>query len=186
VIVLVAGAHGRLGSRVVRADRPEPHPGAASEFLAAKQYAEQRLATLELPWTILRFGQLTEHPADGRISTAVRSGTARTTSRDVAALAIADTLERPHLARQVLNVVNGERRVADALDAIEPLPLPPPGSAPAGEAVPLGVAQADNPRDDPNMIFPDASPLDADVEWVGEGPVPPEPVGNDDPAPGIP
>jgi len=36
------------------------------------------------------------------------------------------------------------------------------------------------------MIFPDASPLDADVEWVGDGPVPPEPVGNDDPAPGIP
>ena len=85
-----------------------------------------------------------------------------------------------------MNVVDGERRVADALDAIEPLPLPPPGSPPAGEAVPLGVAQADNPPDDPKMIFPDASPLDADVEWVGDGPVPPEPVGNDDPAPGIP
>jgi hypothetical protein len=48
------------------------------------------------------------------------------------------------------------------------------------------VAQADNPPDDPRMIFRDAAPLDADVEWVGDGPVPPEPVGNDDPAPGIP
>jgi hypothetical protein len=36
------------------------------------------------------------------------------------------------------------------------------------------------------MIEPDAPPLDADVEWEGDGPVPPRPVGNDDPAPGIP
>jgi hypothetical protein len=36
------------------------------------------------------------------------------------------------------------------------------------------------------MIEPDAAPLDADVEWVGDGPVPPEPIGSDDPAPGIP
>jgi nucleoside-diphosphate-sugar epimerase len=172
-------------SSVVGADRPERRNGAVREFLAAKQHAERRLARLELPWTILRFGPLTEDPGDGRISTVVRAGARLTTSRDVAALAIADALERPHLARQVVNVV-GERRVADALDAIEPLPLPPPGSPPAREAVPLGIAQADNPPDDPKMIFPDASPLDADVEWVGDGPVPPEPIGNDDPAPGIP
>jgi hypothetical protein len=114
------------------------------------------------------------------------AGAPLTTSRDVAALAIADALERPHLARQVVNVVDGERRVADALDAIEPLPLPPPALATARVAVPLGLAQADNPPDDPKMIFRDASPLDADVEWVGDGPALPEPVGNDDPAPGIP
>jgi nucleoside-diphosphate-sugar epimerase len=171
---------------VVGADRPEPHAGAASEFLAAKRSAERRLATLEVPWTILRFGQLTEHRGHGRISTVVRAGAPLTTSRDVAALAIADALERPHLARQVVNVVDGERRVADALDAVEPLPLPPPGLATARVAVSFSMAQADNPPDAPNMIFSDASPLDADVEWVGDGPVPPEPVGNDDPAPGIP
>jgi len=173
-------------SSVVGADRPERRNGAVGEFLAAKQSAERRLGTLGLPWTVLRFGQLTEHLGDGRISTGVRAGAPFTTSRDAAALAIADTLERPHLARQVVNVLDDERRVADALDAIEPLPLPPPGPPPAGWAVSLGAAQADNPRDDPKLIFPDASPLDADVEWVGDGPVPPEPVGNDDPAPGIP
>jgi nucleoside-diphosphate-sugar epimerase len=171
---------------VVGADRPERRNGAVRELLAAKQYAERRLAALGLPWTILRFGALTEHPGQGRISTAVRAGAPLATSRDAAALAIADALERPHLVRQVVNVVDGEWRVADALDAIDPLPLPPPGSPPAREAVPLGMAQADNPPDDPEMIFPDASPLDADVEWVGDGPIPPEPVGNDDPAPGIP
>jgi len=36
------------------------------------------------------------------------------------------------------------------------------------------------------MIERDAAPLDADVEWVGDGPVPPQEVGNEDPAPGIP
>jgi hypothetical protein len=77
--------------------------------------------------------------------------------RDVAALAITEALARPHLARQVVNVVDGERQVADAFDAIEPLPLPLLRSPPARVAVPLGVAQADNPPDDPKMIEPDAS-----------------------------
>lgn len=171
---------------VIGADRPERRDGGVREFLAAKQHAERRLARLELPWTILRFGRLTEDPGNGRIDTAVRPGTPVTTSRDDAALAIADALERPHLARQVVNVVDGNRRVAEALDAIEPLPLPPPQSPRTGAAVPLGVAQADNPPDDPEMIQPDAPPLDADVEWEGDGPVPLEPTGNEDPAPWMP
>ena len=50
----------------------------------------------------------------------------------------------------------------------------------------LGEAQSQNPADDPDMIEPDAAPMDADVEWVGDGPLPPAPVGNQDPAPGIP
>jgi hypothetical protein len=150
---------------------------------AVRGAAASRLA---LPWTILRFGQLTEHSGNAQIDTVVRAGAPLTTGRDVAALAITDALERPHVAHQIVNVLDGERQVADALAAIEPLPLPPPGSPHRGVAVPLGVAQADNPPDDPKMIEPDAPPLDADVEWVGDGPVPPEPVGNDDPAPGIP
>ena len=54
-----------------------------------------------------------------------------------------------------------------------------------GEAS-LGDAQAANPPDDPEMIESDASTLDADVEFEGEGPPPPEERGNDDPAPNIP
>src|ERR671918_2538566 len=45
---------------VIGADPPERREGAVREFLAAKQYAERRLARLELQWTILRFGQLAE------------------------------------------------------------------------------------------------------------------------------
>jgi nucleoside-diphosphate-sugar epimerase len=171
---------------VVGADRPERREGVARAFVTAKQDADRRLAGLALPWTILRFGRLTEDSGNGRIDTAVRAGVPLTTSRDDAALAIAEALERRHLARQVVNVVDGNRRVADALDAIEPLPLPPPQSPRTGAAVPLGVAQADNPPDDPEMIQPDAPPLDADVEWEGDGPVPLEPTGNEDPAPWMP
>jgi hypothetical protein len=50
----------------------------------------------------------------------------------------------------------------------------------------LGAAQTDNPPLDPEMLLPDAHPLDADVDYEGEGPLPPQLSGNDDPAPGIP
>src|SRR5918996_3989517 len=121
---------------VVGADRPERREGVAREFLTAKHHAERRLGRLALPGTILRFGRLTEDPGNGRIDTVVRTGAPLRTSRNVAALAIADALERRHLARQVVNVVDGEWRVADALDAIEPLPPPTPQSPPTGSAVP--------------------------------------------------
>ena len=175
-----------LLASVIGADRPERRDGGVREFLAAKQHAERRLARLSLPWTILRFGRLTEQPGTGHIDTVVRAGAPVTTRRDDAALAMADALTRSHLARLAVNVVDGDRRVADALDAIEPRPLPAPVRPPTGAAVPLGIAQSDNPADDPDMIASDAGPLDADVEWEGDGPVPPEPVGNEDPAPGIP
>jgi uncharacterized protein YbjT (DUF2867 family) len=171
---------------VIGADKPERRDGGVREFLAAKQHAERRLVRLGLPWTILRFGRLTEAPGTGRIDTVVRAGPPPTVSRDDAALTVADALTRSHLARLVVNVVDGERHVADALDAVEPRPLPPSAPPGTGRGVPLGAAQSDNPPDDPEMIAPDASPLDADVEWEGDGPVPPEPVGNEDPAPGMP
>ena len=159
---------------VIGADQPERRDGGIREFLAAKQHAERRLARLGVPGTILRFGRLTEDPGNGRIDTLLRAGAPVTTRRDDAALAIVEVLVRSHLADQVVNVVDGERRVADALDAVEPLPLPLPDSPPTGLSSPLGAAQSDNPRDARDMIEPDAAPMDADVEWEGDGPVPPE------------
>jgi hypothetical protein len=50
----------------------------------------------------------------------------------------------------------------------------------------LGEAQASNPPDDPEMIRDDAPPLDADVEYEGEGEPPDEPRDNEDPAPNAP
>jgi len=171
---------------VVGADRPERRGGGARDFLAAKRHAEAALADLALPWTSLRFGALTEAPGTGRITTAIAPGQPLELNRDDAALVVAETLVRGHLARQAVAVIDGDRAVGDALDAIPPRPLPPPAQAPSSASAPLGEAQADNPPDDPEMIAPDAAPLDADVEWEGDGPVPPEPRGNEDPAPGIP
>jgi nucleoside-diphosphate-sugar epimerase len=175
-----------LLASVIGADRPERREGGVREFLAAKQHAERRLARLSLPWTIVRFGRLTEQSGTGHIETVVRTGAPVTISRDDAALAMVDALRRPHLAGLAINVVDGHRRVADALDAVEPRPLPAPQQPATGARVSLGAAQSDNPRDDPAMIAADAAPLDADVEWEGDGPVPPEPVGNEDPSPGVP
>lgn len=171
---------------VIGADRPGGREGTAGEFLAAKHHAERRLARLDMPWSVLRFGGLTDAPGTGRIATAITRGAPLTLSRDDAALAVAEALERTQLVRMGIPVIDGDRHVADALDAVPPRPLPPAAPVPTGTAAPLGVAQADNPPDDTDMIEPGAAPLDADVEWVGDGPVPPEPVGNEDPAPQIP
>src|SRR5689334_1499454 len=53
----------------VGAGAPERRDGPLREFLAAKHAAERRLARLDLPWTILRFGRLTDATGTGRIAT---------------------------------------------------------------------------------------------------------------------
>jgi uncharacterized protein YbjT (DUF2867 family) len=171
---------------VIGADRPERASGGVGEFLTAKHHAERRLARLDLPWTILRFGRLTEAPGTGRIEIEIARGTPLTLSRDDAALAVAEALVRSQLARRAVPIVDGDRHVADALDAVTPRPLPRSQPAPTDTGAALGAAQADNPPDAPDMIEPDAGAFDADVDWEGDGPVAPEPVGNEDPAPGMP
>jgi uncharacterized protein YbjT (DUF2867 family) len=150
------------------------------DFLAAKHSAERRLADLDVPWTILRFGGLTDRPPTGRIRTMVDGDGGRTVSRGDAATTIVETLRRPHLVRQVVNVLQGDRQVAQALDAIEPAPLP------AVHNSALGDAQALDAPIDPDMLLPDAGPLDPSVDYEGDGPLPPEVVDNDDPSPGVP
>jgi nucleoside-diphosphate-sugar epimerase len=171
---------------VIGAHDPQRRTGGVREFLTAKQQAEQRLARLNVPWTILRFGRLTEAPGTGQVSIAPDRGRPVVLSRDDAALAAVAALERRHLAGHVLHLVDGERAVEDALDDVPPLPLPSPEAAAPGLRATLGELQADNPPDAADMLALDATPMDADVEWVGDGPVPPEPAGNDDPAPGMP
>jgi hypothetical protein len=156
------------------------------EFLEVKRQAERRLAALELPWTILRFGRLTEDGGTGRIRTTPGPNARLAVSRDDAALTIVEALLLDNLVRRVVHVVEGDRAVREALDAIEPVPLPLPEQPPTGATASLGFMQSDNPPDASDMIEPDAPPLDADVDWEGDGPVAPEPVGNEDPAPRIP
>ena len=50
----------------------------------------------------------------------------------------------------------------------------------------LGEAQSSNPPADPAMIYDDAGPFDADVDYEGEGTPPPVEIDNDDPSPNLP
>jgi hypothetical protein len=54
-----------------------------------------------------------------------------------------------------------------------------------GEAS-LGDAQSSNPPDDADMLTSDAGYLDTDVDYEGDGPLPPKERGNEDPAPNMP
>jgi uncharacterized protein YbjT (DUF2867 family) len=164
----------------VGAGRPERRDGPLREFLTAKHHAERHVGRLDMPWTILRFGRLTDGPGNGRIATELPAGVSVTLTRDDGALAVVEALERDHLARQVVHVIDGDRSVAEALDAIEPPPLP------RTQATGLAAGQSDHPAGDPAMLRDDATPLDTDVDYEGDGPLPPELVGNEDPAPGIP
>jgi uncharacterized protein YbjT (DUF2867 family) len=181
-----AAAHAELERFVlcsaVGADAPQRRDGGVRDFLTAKYDAERRIAQLDLRWTILRFGRLTEDAGTGRIATATVAGRPATLSRDDAALAVVEALERDHLARSVVPVVAGDRPVGSAFDSIEPHELPSvpvdPGSLAAG--------QSDHPRVAANMLAADAMPFDSDVDWQGDGRLPPEQVGNEDPSPGVP
>ena len=53
-----------------------------------------------------------------------------------------------------------------------------------GEAS-LGIAQSSNPPDDPEMLEPDAAPLDSDTDYEGEA-LALEERDNEDPAPAAP
>jgi nucleoside-diphosphate-sugar epimerase len=161
-------------------DAPERWRAPLRDFLTTKRYAERRLKRLRVPWTILRFGRLTDGSRRGRITTAVDGRRSLTISRHDAATTVVEALAREHLARRVLDVVEGDRHIGDALDAVQP--APPPRVRSSG----LAAVQALNPRPDPDALFPDAGPLDAAVDYEGEGALPPEVIGNDDPAPGMP
>lgn len=60
-----------------------------------------------------------------------------------------------------------------------------PSRVHGGEAS-LGDAQADNPPDDPEMLYDDADERDTDVEFEGDDPPAPEERDNEDPAPNAP
>ena len=71
------------------------------------------------------------------------------------------------LVRRVVDVVAGDRRISDALDAVEPADLPRIRNSG------LGAAQALDPPVDPDMLFADALPLDASVDYEGDIPASP-------------
>lgn len=122
--VLLADACERAGIRrfvqVSSMGAAQPNPTDVDPvfgaYLDAKRAAEEDLRSRDLDWTILRPGRLTDDPPTGRVELAESVGRADVTRADVAAVLLT-LLDEPAAARRVLEVVNGDTPIPDALRA---------------------------------------------------------------------
>ncbi|WP_028646549.1 NAD(P)H-binding protein [Nocardiopsis sp. CNT312] len=103
----------------------EPVPEGTDEgwaaYVEAKRAADADLRErhLELDWTILRPGRLTDGPGTGKVALGEDVERAAVTRDDVAAVIVA-LLDEPGTAGRTLNLVNGETPVAEAVRAVAP------------------------------------------------------------------
>ncbi|MFI6577732.1 SDR family oxidoreductase [Nocardiopsis sp. NPDC050513] len=125
--VLTADASALAGVRrliqVSAINVDEPVPEGADEvwaaYVEAKRAADADLRErhLELDWTILRPGRLTDGPGTGLVALGPDVGRAEVTRDDVASVIVA-LLDEPGTVGRTLNLVNGETPVADAVRAM--------------------------------------------------------------------
>ncbi|MFD3685592.1 SDR family oxidoreductase [Nocardiopsis sp. NPDC058631] len=87
-------------------------------YVEAKRAADADLRErgLELDWTILRPGGLTDEPGTGRVSLGAEVERDSVTREDVASVIVA-VLDEPGTVGRVLNLVNGETPVVEAVRA---------------------------------------------------------------------
>jgi nucleoside-diphosphate-sugar epimerase len=83
-------------------------------YLRAKLAAEDDLRSRDLDWTVLRPGGLTDDPPTGLVALADRVERGRVARADVAAVLVA-LLDQPATSRTVLELVQGDEPVADAV-----------------------------------------------------------------------
>lgn len=98
-------------------------------YLAAKAAAENDLRARDLDWTILRPGRLTDEPGSGRVQVAADAPYGEVSREDVAAVLRA-LLDEPATAGFTLELVGGDRPVAEAVEDVvahlaAPKPTPP-------------------------------------------------------------
>lgn len=119
---LLAEAAGRAGVRRYllvssMGAGAEPAPGTDEVFAAylrAKTAAEDDLRGRDLDWTVLRPGRLTDDPATGRVRLAPTVDRGAVSRADVAAVLVA-LLDTPATAGRTLELVGGDRLVADGV-----------------------------------------------------------------------
>ncbi len=124
--VLCADAASLSGTRrfvqisAIGVDEPVPEDSGEvwAAYVEAKRAADADLRErhLELDWTILRPGRLTDDPGTGQVSLGPDVERDSVTRDDVASVIIA-LLDEPDTAGKVLNLVNGETPVVDAVRA---------------------------------------------------------------------
>lgn len=99
------------------ADHAVPEDHSFFAYADAKSAADAHLEGSGLDWTILRPSRLTDDAPTGRIETSRTGARPGSVSRADVAMVIAQTLDRPALARAVVEFNSGSVPVAEELDA---------------------------------------------------------------------
>ncbi|HJE58530.1 MAG TPA: NAD(P)H-binding protein [Nocardiopsis listeri] len=116
----LAGVRRLVQVSAINVDKPVPEDAGEvwKAYVAAKKAADDdlRQRDLDLDWTILRPGGLTDEAATGRVDLGEEVERDTVTRDDVAAVIVA-LLDEPGTVGRVLNLVNGETPVVEAVRA---------------------------------------------------------------------
>ncbi|MFL1382404.1 MULTISPECIES: NAD(P)H-binding protein [unclassified Nocardiopsis] len=116
----LAGVRRLIQVSAIGVDNPLPPDSDEvwAAYVEAKRAADDDLRerTLELDWTILRPGRLTDGPGTGRVALGEDSDLDSVTRDDVAAVIVA-LLDEPGTVGRVLSLLNGETPVVEAVRA---------------------------------------------------------------------
>ncbi|MEV2275943.1 NAD(P)H-binding protein [Nocardiopsis sp. NPDC049922] len=117
----LAGVRRLIQISAINVDEPVPEgtDEVWAAYVEAKRAADADLSErhLELDWTILRPGRLTDGPGTGLVALGPDVERAEVTRDDVASVIVA-LLDEPGTVGRTLNLVNGETPVADAVRAM--------------------------------------------------------------------
>ncbi len=98
-----------------------PAPGTDqvwAAYLRAKKAAEEAITALDLDWTVLRPGQLTDGPGTGRVRLAPPPVERGPVTRDDTAAVLAALLDAPGSAGRVLELREGEDDLLEAVTRV--------------------------------------------------------------------
>lgn len=116
----LAGVRRLVQVSAINVDKPVPEDTGEvwKAYVAAKKAADDdlRQRDLDLDWTILRPGGLTDEPGTGLVALDEDVERDTVTREDVAAVIVA-LLDEPGTVGRVLNLVNGQTPVVDAVRA---------------------------------------------------------------------
>lgn len=114
----LAGVRRFVQVSAINVDKPVPVDSGEvwAAYVEAKRAADADLRERgqELDWTILRPGRLTDDPGTGRVDLGADVERASVTREDVASVIVA-LLDEPGTVGKVLNLVNGETPVVEAV-----------------------------------------------------------------------
>jgi uncharacterized protein YbjT (DUF2867 family) len=102
----------------IGAQDPEGGPESMRPYLLAKAEADAYVMGLDLDWTIVRPGSLTDDPGTGLVDASTDLGRRGPIPRDDVALTLAVTLGEPATIGKVFEVFSDDTPVEDALRAL--------------------------------------------------------------------